>query len=306
MDRLVEMIRERSRELLPMDTGVCPSLEPLTGIRAVLFDIYGTLMISGVGDISLAGEMDREAAVRAAMETFCEGIRIDGGSVGALPDGSLADLFLERIRIEQDERRLDGVEYPEVDVRQVWRGLVVEMGLLPEADAYREGARLEALSLDYELRVNPVWPMPGLKEVLTNLRGRGLKLGIVSNAQFFTPLLFNAFMRAPLEAMGFTPDYCCYSYEYLEAKPSTFLYETAAAAILRQDGIPPDAVLYVGNDRRNDIAPAHRVGFRTALFAGDARSLRWRENDPIAGTIQPDRVITELGQLKEILSGSDK
>lgn len=276
-------------------------LEPLPGIRAVLFDIYGTLFISGVGDISLAGEIDREAALRESLEAFKKNLEADGYSLPGIPSEGLEPHFLNSVQLEQEERALDGVDYPEVDIRQVWRRLLIGLKIVTESVAYGESEWIERLALDYELRVNPVWPMPGLKETLEGLRARKMKLGIVSNAQFFTPHLFNAFLKTPVEALGFTPEYCAYSFAYREAKPSTFLYETVAAAMERQDGIHPGEVLYVGNDRRNDVFPAAAVGFRTALFAGDGRSLRWREGDPIAGEVLPDRICTDLSQVLRLV-----
>ena len=62
-------------------------------------------------------------------------------------------------------------------------------------------------------------------------------------------------------------------------------------------GIPVNAALYLGNDMLNDIYPAQKVGFKTALFAGDARSLRLREDDPGCKNLSPDIIITDLIQL---------
>ena len=128
--------------------------------------------------------------------------------------------------------------------------------------------------------------MPGLKETLAAIRERGLLLGIVSNAQFYTPLLFEAFLGAPPDELGFTPDCCVWSYREREGKPSTALYEKLATA-LEASSIAPDQTLYVGNDVRNDIRPAQRIGFKTALFAGDQRSLRLRQDDPECAAIKP-------------------
>jgi putative hydrolase of the HAD superfamily len=61
----------------------------------------------------------------------------------------------------------------------------------------------------------------------------------------------------------------------------------------------PDQVLYVGNDMRNDICPAAATGFHTALFAGDKRSLRLREDDRKCARTRPDIIITDLMQLLE-------
>ena len=53
---------------------------------------------------------------------------------------------------------------------------------------------------------------------------------------------------------------------------------------------------------RNDIAPAAALGFRTALFAGDRRSLRLREEDALGVT--PDAIITSLDQIASVLGPS--
>jgi putative hydrolase of the HAD superfamily len=75
-----------------------------------------------------------------------------------------------------------------------------------------------------------------------------------------------------------------------------------AAEKLHLKGIQPAAVLFVGNDMLNDIYPASAIGFQTALFAGDRRSLRLRTDDPRCADLSPELVLTDLGQLSQRLS----
>ncbi len=56
-------------------------------------------------------------------------------------------------------------------------------------------------------------------------------------------------------------------------------------------------VLYLGNDMLNDITPAKKAGFTTALFAGDKRSLRLRKDHSECMHMKADMVITDLIQL---------
>ena len=70
---------------------------------------------------------------------------------------------------------------------------------------------------------------------------------------------------------------------------------------LGSKGIQPASVLFVGNDMLNDIYPAHAIGFQTALFAGDRRSLRLRTDDPRCAALRPELVLTDLGQLPQFL-----
>ena len=52
---LCHIIRQSSRPLSPIPTGVERKLQHLEEIRAVLFDIYGTLFVSRSGEIGGAG-----------------------------------------------------------------------------------------------------------------------------------------------------------------------------------------------------------------------------------------------------------
>ena len=74
------------------------------------------------------------------------------------------------------------------------------------------------LALEYECLVNPVWPMPNIEQCLEQLRGRGLRLGIVSNAQAMTRELFPALVGKTLGELGFEEKLQFFSYLYGESK----------------------------------------------------------------------------------------
>lgn len=279
LNDLAERIRTLSSPLKPRPTGADPHIEPLPGIRAVLFDVYGTLVISASGDIGLAGEQNADSAFAAAL---------DAASVKATA-GTGPEKLEQTIRAFHAERTAAGVEFPEVDILDIWRKVL----------SSRE--ELAPLAVEYEFRVNPVWPMPGLAQVLRDLRNSRLVLGIVSNAQFYTPLMLEGFLGISLDGLGFDAECCAWSYRLLEAKPSPRIYEEALAGLARAHGIAPGEVLYVGNDQRNDIWPASLAGCHTALFAGDARSLRLREDDPRCAHVVPDRIVTDLRQITDYI-----
>ena len=261
----------------------------LSGLKAVLFDIYGTLFISGSGEISAS----RDDACNGALDGALDAVGI--GQAGLT--GEAMEHYFTVVRASHAKLQALGIDYPEVDIVDVWREVLTEMsrrGLLDEQDWSRP--KLEQLAVEYEARANPVWPMPGVRECLHALRKRRLLLGIVSNAQFYTPELFPALLGASAEEWGFDSDLQYYSYRHGRSKPGPDLYRMAAES-LGHRGIQPHQALYVGNDMLNDILPSSRVGFRTALFAGDGRSLRFREEDPRVEGIEPDIVLTGLGEL---------
>jgi putative hydrolase of the HAD superfamily len=291
--RLIERITSLTRPLEPQPTDTAPRAAPIPGIRAVLFDVYGTLVISGCGDIGVA-------AVSHSRSPFVDAWAATGLDTNRLPRGFDGPAKLTaQIRADHARSRAAGIEHPEVDILAVWRALLSELGLEPDVPTLR------LLAVEYEMRTNPVWPMPGLADLIATLAERGVVLGVVSNAQFYTPLMLEAFLGRPMDAVGFDPRCCAWSYRQRVAKPATDVYRPALAGLHDYHGIAPEAVLYIGNDMRNDIRPARALGCRTALFAGDGRSLRLRHDDPGMRSISPDRVVTALGQLcSHLLPGS--
>lgn len=273
----------------PIPTERAPRLAPLKGLRAVLFDVYGTLLLSGSGEVGTQAGPNGAAMVEALSE-FGLRLRCSG-------DEAVALLF-ETIRAGHARRRqAEGIKYPELQIADVWRETLDELArrgcIEPAPEPALDVARL---AVEYEARANPCWPMPGVEACLESLRAKGLLLGIVSNAQFYTPELFPALLGREAETLGFDPALTFYSYRRGAAKPGMVLF-TAAAEALGARGIAPGEVLYVGNDLLNDIRPAARQGFQTALLAADARSLRLREDEPLCRGVEPDVVLTALDQL---------
>jgi putative hydrolase of the HAD superfamily len=211
-----------------------------------------------------------------------------------------AEALVEAITERHKRLKVRGVKYPEVDIRNIILEVLRFLNARELGGKEPTRAFCEALAVEYECRSNPTWPMPGLAETLRRLKEREVSLGIVSNAQFYTPLLFPALLDESLEALGFDPDLCVLSYRLLEAKPSLHLFRQALEVLTRR-GIRPEEVLYVGNDRVNDIWPAAQTGMRTALFAGDGRSFRPREGDTRIRNVREDLLLTDLRQLLDVL-----
>ncbi len=288
-----EIFRRHCRPLEPEPTDQAPVHARLEGIRAVLFDVYGTLFISASGEVGTSRESASDGALSGALEAV--GVRST-----PLLDRDAHCLF-DVIESFHAESRRAGIEYPEVDVVEVWRRVVTELagrGIVEPRPWDR--AQLERLAVEYEARANPVWPMPGLEACLRSLSGNGLLLGTLSNGQFYTRELFAALLGQPAEFWGIDSELQYYSYQHGRAKPGPDLYQMAAEA-LRRRGVEPEAVLCVGNDMLNDVFPAQQTGFRTALYAGDRRSLRLRHGDPRVGALRPDLVLTRLAELDECI-----
>ena len=272
------------RPLEPIPTGMVPSGGLRRNLKAVVFDIYGTLFISGSGGISAHGAA---GVPKVDFELLLTRYRIPG-------PGQLLQARLEQaIRQAHEGLGSQGVDHPEIDIRRIWRRLLPEL----------EGGRLERFAVEYEMIANPVYPMPWVWELLAACHGRHLALGIISNAQFYTPYLFPWFLGRSAAQLGFKPDLVKYSFQQGRAKPSPAMFREVRDA-LEAKKIPCGTALYVGNDMENDMGPAAALGFQTALFAGDQRSLRLRGASPEGPLRDVDLVITDLGQLIDHIQGA--
>ncbi len=265
------------RPLAPIPTGVAPDLSKKQRFSAILFDVYGTLLISGAGDIGLdQNPTESIGRVRNLLQRSGIGLTTD----------HLADALNLAIERTHAIAHRQGIDYPEVNIVHVWQQVL----------GIDEMSRVKDFALEYELIVNPVYPMPGLEDLLLACQTRKIPMGIISNAQFYTVYVLERFLGATLERRGLDQRLSFFSWIERHAKPSTFMFNQAKAVLLEM-GIPAASVLYVGNDMRNDILPATAVGFKTAFFAGDRRSLRQRETDDCCRNLSPDLIVTDLRQL---------
>jgi len=272
-----QLLKAYIRPLHPLKTSLKSGGRLKASVQCVLFDIYGTLFISDSGDIGLATKNAlRLDAIANLLRKF---------NVHQTP-AELVRCFYTAISSRHAELRSQGIDFPEVKIDRIWAQVL----------EYSDMQVVRQFAAEFELIVNPVYPMPHLEQMLTDCRSRQLLMGIISNAQFYTPIMFKLFLSLDLQHLGFNDDLIFYSYRYGRAKPSPALFSMAAKKI-REKGIRPAAVLYLGNDMRNDIYPARSIGFQTALFAGDKRSLRLRQEDPRCKNLDPDLVITDLNQL---------
>lgn len=159
---------------------------------------------------------------------------------------------------------VDEVEYPEM-VRELLGGFGVELTedelgrfLAAEHAAWEPARHLGAHT----------------HALLDALRGRGLRLGLVSNA--FDPgwLLHEDLARMGLEQRL---DVAVFSSEVGKRKPHPAIFETALARL----GVEPERALFVGDRRYEDVRGSKEVGM-TAVLA-----LWFRADDDERG-LEPD------------------
>lgn len=212
-------------------------------IRAVIFDVYGTLLEVGPPP-SDAGPLWR----RLWREQLQAEARLDLAG--------FATACAAVIAREHAAARARGVAHPEV----FWPQVAAEV--LPELAALSVSARDEFLFQQARLW-HTVRLAAAAAPTLRALAQRGLLLGIASNAQPYTLReLREALTGVGLAPNIFTPSLCFWSFEHGFSKPDPHVFQLLTAR-LAASGIAPRDTLMVGDLAANDIAPTRAHGWQT-------------------------------------------
>jgi putative hydrolase of the HAD superfamily len=246
--------------------GDVPPLEPLP--RIILFDVYGTLVCPQLGDL------DDQARLASGEDSFVATAERFG--FGKDVGIKWHRWFFEAIASEHKELEEQGVSPAEVQVDQIWADMIGMVG----GDLTSSQPRMFAAYR--EMMANPVRPFSGAAEALSELKERGVGLGIVSNSQFYTmPILGLTLGINPDEF--FDPKLTFLSFELGFSKPSPYFFRLVKTTVLHL-GLRPEEVLVVGNDLENDVLAAEAHGLQAVLFHGNDQSVRLGKGG-LAGTV---------------------
>lgn len=203
--------------------------------RAVLFDIYGTLLEGP--RLPDRGTRMAEVARRFNLEH----------------DSSLDQAFDRAVAAAH---RASSDPWPEIDVREIWPEILPG---LDEPDRF---------ALEIEDAIHPVKPTSWAADLLDQTFERGLPAGIVSNAQAYTRVLMQR--HFPRHWPHFRPDLLAFSYEHRIAKPDLRLFRKALAPLIAE-AIDPARIVMIGDSPENDHAPARALGL-LSIVVPPARS----------------------------------
>ncbi len=226
-----------------------------------MWDIYGTLVAAERGDLDSL--VRREAELRTAFERTVHNFSLN------ISPAHLHREFLRLIAETRTDKQAAGVAYPEVRIEEIWMRLLDEAR--PSSPLTPSFAQEAALF--FERHANPKQLMPDALPTLLALQQRGLRQGIVSNAQFYTAIELNELLRGRYPTL-FDPQLVFFSFDLGVAKPDLAGFRRADE-VLFSDGIAPAECLVVGDSSTHDIAPARQVGFEAVLFGptGDIQYL---------------------------------
>ncbi len=202
----------------------------------VIFDLYGTLIDIRTDEQSpgLWAEMARVYAENGAKYS---------------PEELKTGYFATVAEFERGSPRLRGDDHeahPEIELQYVFQRLYLDRGVDAGMElAVSTGELFRDASMEY-IRL-----YPGARKLLSELREKGKKVWLLSNAQAI-------FTRLELRKTGIDKlfDGIYLSSDYGIKKPDPRFFMT----LLAQRGIDPATAVMVGNDGECDIRPARALG----------------------------------------------
>jgi putative hydrolase of the HAD superfamily len=299
--------REENRQLSAVNYSA--KSDRCTNIRAVICDVYGTLVDYWRDDfIDPHNKQDTLLkAFLAAAEQFSMTVSIKNTNPSDPPEKTLNDFYHGLIALRHEQAKKRGVAFPEIQIEEIWELIITILkrhGYSPELDrgeSIRDFSRKVAWFYNFQALGRKLYP--GVTAALEALRNKNMVIGLLSNAQFYTPIDLTLFIRD--QSAGkyedifelFDVDLTFFSYEYRIAKPHNLLFRKLFDA-LYEFQILPEQTIFIGNDLAIDIAPAAEVGMKTALFTGDSKSTFIHDR---AGNVIPDITFTSWTDLPDLL-----
>jgi FMN phosphatase YigB (HAD superfamily) len=285
-----------------------PHLIKLPHVRAVLWNVYGTLLSIAGGE--LVYEHPQAFVMGMSLEKTIQEFKM-WAAMSRKP-GQPADYLIHIYTQELTKLRMasgGGEKFPEISAERVWDAIVKKL-LQKE---YKFDATFFGSLNDFSRKIAYFFHAslqgtacyPGAAEAMQQVAAAGLTQGLLGDAQSFTLVqlqrgLTEQDAEAKLDAL-LSDGPRALSYEIKGRKPSERLFRHALDA-LHAKGLEPSQVLHVGSRIVQDIAPARRLGMRTALFAGDKASLQATPEQLKDAANRPDVMLTELNQIAELIA----
>jgi hypothetical protein len=293
--------------LPPQPVKARPCLTRLPGVRAVTWNLYGTLLNIFGGQLLF--EHPNKFVMDIALDKTVQEFKM-WGSMSRKP-GQPADYMGEIYRRVLSDLRLapsPGEKYPEIASERIWEAIVKK---LMQKD-YKYDVNFYGPLGDYSRKIAYFFHASlqgaacydGASQALELVHHAGLKQGLVADAQGFSFVQLQRGLTQQHAGIGAAllvePALRALSCEVGGRVPSERLFKHCLNNLAAM-GITPSQVLHVGSRLSLDLAPAKKLGMKTALFAGDKDSLQATKEQLKDPATRPDALLTELPQIAEIV-----
>ncbi len=284
-----------------------PHLVRLPGIRAVLWNLYGTLLCISEGELLF--EHPQKLFMSVALDKTIQEFKM-WGSMSRKPGqpAEYMEVIYSQVLGEQRGVTTGGERFPEVLAERVWESIIkklLQKDYKWDAGFYgalNEFSRKVAYFFHASLQGTACYP--GAAEALRAVASAGLKQGFLADGQCFTRLQLQRGLKEQDETLALD-EVCPSELSFLSCdlrarKPSERLFRHALSK-LQELGLESQEILHVGSRLTQDISPARRLGMKTAFFAGDKTSLQATPEQLKEPNSRPDVLLTELAQISEVV-----
>lgn len=284
-----------------------PHFSPLPGIRAVAWNIYGTLLSIAHGELLF--QHPTKFVMDTALEKTVQEFKM-WGSMSRKPGqpseymGQIYDKVLTEFRMAGSQ----GEKHPEILSEKIWEAILKKLFQKDyKFDANFYGSLNEysrKIAYFFHASLQGTACFDNAARAIEHIQSCGVLQGFIADAQCFTLVqlqrgLKNQGLALPVDLL-FPAEAKALSFEVRGRKPSERLFKHFLAGVAKR-GIEPSQVLHIGSRIEKDIAPAKKLGMRTALFAGDKESVQATPEQLKDSATRPDALLTDLSQLVDMI-----
>jgi hypothetical protein len=292
----------------PQGPKAKPHLVAMPLVRMVTWNVYGTLLTISGGD--LVFEHPQKFIMDLALDKTVQEFKMWGAMSRkpGQPSEYLGQIY-GNVLAEQRMAPSPGEKNPELQSDKLWGAILKKLiqkdykfdaGFFGSLNEY-----CKKIAYFFHASLQGTSCQKGAALALEHVHSCGLRQGLIADAQCFTVLQLERGLKpqgcaTPL--CGLIPaDLRALSFEQKGRKPSERLFRHLLAAAAKL-GTEPGEILHVGARIAQDIAPAKKLGLRTALYAGDKESLQASVDQLKDPTTRPDALLTDLSQIRDIVS----
>jgi FMN phosphatase YigB (HAD superfamily) len=285
-----------------------PYLAPLDGVRAVTWSIYGTLITIDEG--RLLHLHPNPLCMEVALEKTIHEFNM-WNSMSRKPGAPWEYMLTQYARLVDRQKMAAGRvprAAPEIDSAVIWQTILER--LTRKDYTWDEGfyGDLEALSRKvawfFHASLQGHAAAPNALAALKHVQSASCEQGLVGDAQCFTLVQLARALRSAGSSARLSKlvssGCISLSVEVGARHPAEALFKPVLL-YLAKSGIMPGECLHVAASLREELAVARGLGLRTALYAGDASSLRASAADVKDPALRPDRILTDLRQIRQIV-----
>jgi hypothetical protein len=284
-----------------------PRLVHLPQVRAVTWNVYGTLLAISGGELLF--EHPTPFIMETALDKTIQEFKM-WASMSRKP-GQPAE-YLRQIyaNLVAEQRFIPGnvEKWPEIAADGLWESFIKKLFQKDyQFDSGSYGSLNEysrKVAYFFHASLQGITCYSGAAEALRLVHEAGMAQGLLADGQCFTAAQLQRGLSQQEPSANLDdwvePSLRVFSHEVRARKPSKQIFSEGLSVFARK-GILPEQVLHIGSRLQQDLIPARRLGMRTGLFAGDKASLQASKEQLKQSGNRPDVLLTDLRQIAEVI-----